>query len=80
MLVLLIGKNNNELAYWKDILSKWNTGLGRATILTNQRRDIFANGTMDTNAIHSNMLDVGSATVSISFNTCCLSISIEVTG
>ena len=50
----------------------------RASVLNNVRRDAFVNGTMYHDDINYHVLGVGGAAISISFDECCSSASIEL--
>ena len=91
-IVILIGENNNNLEYWTDISSKQNNGIDRvvidnnpfmqirASVLNSFRREAFVNGKMDHDEINYHILGVGfgGAAISISFDECCSSASIEL--
>ena len=89
-IVILVGELHSNYGYWLGISEIQKNGLDkvlldghvflqiRASLINNVKREAYLNGTMDQDETDYHVLGAGGAALSIAFDECATSTSIEM--
>ena len=88
--MIIIGTESGDFQYWKRIIIEQDRSLDdvvfndahchqiNKTVLNNIRRDFFVNGEIDIDELEYHIIGIGGAAISLSFDGCSSSTSIEL--